>query len=66
MKILKIETDKWENLTYAEGEPNKRSVQFRILADKINEIIDRSKDLSLVLGYIVVTWTIFLIWCIIK
>lgn len=39
MKIIPIEIDKWEDLPYKD-EANKRSVQFRVLAQKINEIIE--------------------------
>jgi hypothetical protein len=42
MKIIPIEIDKWEELPFKD-EPNKRSVQFRVIAQKINEII---KDLE--------------------
>lgn len=45
MKIIPIEIDKWEELPFKD-EPNKRSVQFRVLAQKINELIDENEEMK--------------------
>lgn len=39
MNITKIETNYWEDRPY-DDEAQKRSVQFRVLADKINELVE--------------------------
>jgi hypothetical protein len=40
MTLNKIEIDKLEDLHYAGGEANKRSIQFREVAGRLNDAID--------------------------
>jgi hypothetical protein len=66
MQLNKIEIDKLEDLHYAGGEANKRSVQFREVAGRLNDAIDeieRMKKpnwLHAVIGLIVIGGIIWL------